>query len=476
MRQRGNMTLWSSTAAQTATGGFTKGTWNACRVVIDSRRVKPGDLFVAIKGDTFDGHEFVADALAKGAVAAVVSTLPLQVPETSLLVVKDSLQALRDLALYARARTEATIIGVTGSVGKTGTKDALRCALSANGDTYATEGNLNNHIGLPLSLANLPENAVYGVFELGMNHAGEIEQLTTMLKPDISLITTVESVHSEFFDSVEAIADAKAEIFEGMKAGGVAVLNVDNAYFERLKNHACAKDIRVVSFGTDKAADYVLTQCTMNQEGSTIVANLKGTPVQYTTCTIGKHWGLSTLAALAVCEAAGADVAKSASALAHFREPVGRGRLSLVKFKHGEITLIDDSYNASPASMNAAIEKLQALKEMDAPPRRTVAVLGDMLELGEQAETLHVGLVPALVNNQIDLVFAAGNFMRRMYEALPETMRGDYAPTAAMLAPKVVNALRDRDLVLVKGSHGSHMHEVINAIHHSAGKEPSDAV
>jgi UDP-N-acetylmuramoyl-tripeptide--D-alanyl-D-alanine ligase len=363
------------------------------------------------------------------------------------------------------AASTARKVGGTGSVGKTGAKEMIAAALSAVGSVYATRGNLNNHLGVPLNLANLPRDTEFAVIEMGMNHAGEISPLSKMARPHVSLITTVDAVHIEFFPSVEAIADEKAAIFDGMGGKGVAVLNADNAHYERLKKHAQAQGLdRILSFGTGKNALCRMTKYAIDDTHSVIEATIAGTTLSYRIGTVGKHWALMSVAVLGVVDALKADLAKAAAVLEQFTEPKGRGQIKKLSMKGGNLRLIDDAYNASPVSVKGAIEKVAEMRAASPAPVRTVVVLGDMLELGEQAEDLHVGLVPTLVNNQMDLVFAAGTFMEKMYQALPETMRGAYKATSRELAPMVVEALRANDLVLVKGSRGSRMDVVVEAI------------
>lgn len=470
---------WSAADVCAATGGQLGApnnankavSWVAGSVAIDSRNVPVGALFVAIKGERFDGHEFVQEALNKGAAAAVVSHIPAGLEgDARLVLVQDTMAALGALGQFARKRTRAKIVGITGSVGKTGTKEMLRTALAATGSTYATAGNYNNHIGVPLSLANLPEQCDYAVFELGMNHAGEIATLTAQVQPHAAIITTVEAVHLEFFDSEEGIADAKAEIFQGLDAArGVAIINRDNRHFARLQATASALGIaRVSTFGVHEASESRLISAETNESGTAVTAMIGGTPIQYQLGTIGKHWALGSLAVLATVDAIGADLPKAAAALAHFHEPKGRGQLRLVTIDGNEVTLVDDSYNASPVSMEGAFAKVSEIRAASQATsgvrRRVLAVLGDMLELGPTAKNLHVGLMPSLVNNHIDLVFAAGAFMKHLYDALPQPMQGAYAETAEALAPKVMHALKHRDIVLVKGSHGSHMHRLVSAL------------
>ena len=462
-------TLWTATDVAKATAGTTTGHWTATSVSIDTRTLEKGALFVALPGTKVDGHDHVKDALARGAVAALVSKPVNGVDVERLVMVKDVEKALQALGVAARARSAAKFIGITGSVGKTGAKEMLAAALSAIGKVYATKGNLNNHLGLPLMLANIPADAQYAVLEMGMNHAGEISPLSQWTQPHVSLITTVEAVHLEFFSSVAAIADEKAAIFDGMGGQGIAVLNADNPHFARLKKHAEEKGLdRILSFGMANSANCRLIGYRINDAHSEIEASIAGTPVSYRIGTIGKHWAVTSVAILAIVDALGGDLAKAAEALEHFVEPKGRGQIKKLSVKGGHLRLIDDSYNASPVSVKGAIEKVAEIRNASKTKLRTVVILGDMLELGESAEELHVGLVPALVNNQMDLVFAAGTFMEKLFNALPESMRGAYRKTSRELAPMVIERLKANDLVLVKGSRGSQMDVVARAIEENA--------
>lgn len=476
------MTLWNAQDVATATQGTCTGNWNASSVSIDTRTLQVGSLFVALKGERMDGHAHVAQAFEKGAVAALVSAVPagMDAADARLVMVADTERALQDLGVAARARARAKFIGVTGSVGKTGAKEMLKTALAPMGAVYATTGNLNNHLGVPLTLVNMPKEVDYAIIEMGMNHAGEIRLLSGWVKPDVAMVTTVDAVHIEFFDSVQGIADAKAEIFEGMGGSGFAVLNRDNPHFLRLKEKAekCGLD-RILSFGMHADAVCRMTHYSISDEGTLVEAMVAGTKVKFAIGTVGKHWALMSVAVLGVVDAFGADIAKAAEAFAHFSEPKGRGQIRKLAVADGFIRLVDDAYNASPVSMKGAIEKVADMRAASPEPARTVIVLGDMLELGDDSQDLHVGLVPSIVNNQIDLVFAAGSFMHHLYDALPDAMKGAYEPTAAKLAPRVVKALKHRDIVLVKGSHGSRMNEVVNAIEENAmgmRKEATDAV
>ncbi len=472
------MTQWKAKDIVSATGGSTTGKWTASSVSIDTRTLKKGALFVALRGANVDGHAFVAEALKKGATGALVSHRVDGVDASKLVLVEDVEIALHDLGTAARARSPAKFIGVTGSVGKTGAKEMLKVALAAVGRTYASEANLNNHLGVPLSLANLPPDADFAIIEMGMNHPGEIAPLSKWTKPHVALITTVDAVHLENFESVEAISDEKSAIFDGMGGSGIAVLNADNAHFVRCKKAAEKKGLdRVLSFGTSKDANCRMLNYRIDETHSVIEAELAGTKMTYMIGTIGKHWAVMSVATLAIVDALKGDVAKAAAALQHFVEPAGRGQIKQLAVKGGNLRLVDDSYNASPVSVKGAIEKIAEMRDATVGGCRTVVVLGDMLELGDDAGEMHVGLVPTLINNQMDIVFAAGRFMQELYFALPEAMRGEYRPTSGELAPVVADALKARDLVLVKGSHGSRMDKVVDAIEknaHHAGSKPKE--
>jgi UDP-N-acetylmuramoyl-tripeptide--D-alanyl-D-alanine ligase len=469
-------TQWTVEQICKATNGVCAGDWTATSVSIDTRSMAKGALFVALRGERVDGHVYVKQALDNGAAGSLVSHAVDGVDAAKLVIVEDVEQALKDLGIAARMRTKAHVVGITGSVGKTGAKEMLAVALGAVGKVFASQANLNNHLGVPLNLANMPVNIDFAVIEMGMNHPGEIAPLSKMAHPHVSLITTVDAVHIENFPHVEAIADEKSAIFDGMDGKGVAILNADNAHFARCKHHALEKGItRVLSFGTNEKANCRMLRYAIEETHSLVEASIAGTRFTYQLGTIGKHWAVISTAILGIVDALGADIAKAASALQHFAEPAGRGEIRKLSVKGGQLRLIDDSYNASPVAVKGAIEKVAEIRAATVGECRTVVVLGDMLELGEHAEDMHVGLVPTLVNNQMDIVFAAGKFMQKMYNALPEAMRGEYRPTSAELAPVVVDALRARDLVLVKGSHGSRMDTVVEAIARAA-REKTDAV
>ena len=457
--------LWTAGDAAAATNGQATRPWTATGVTIDSRKVEPGDLFVAIKGPNFDGHDFVAKALEAGAAAALVSTVPPGVPGDAplLAVEQDTLAALADLGSVARLRSKAKVIGVTGSVGKTGTKEALRHVLSAQGRTFATEGSLNNHWGVPLSLARLPADRDFAIFELGMNHAGEIGPLSRQVRPDVAVITTVEAAHLEFFSSVEAIADAKAEIFEGMDPNGVAVLNRDNPHFARLLAAARTQGLsRIWSFGAHEDAEARLLDGSLHATCSAVTASVLGERIQYSLALPGRHWVMNSLAVLLAVKAVGGDAAAAARALSTLQPVKGRGTRRRIRAARGALTLIDESYNASPAAMAATFAVLGTI-DPGAGGRR-IAVLGDMRELGERADALHAALAEPLKAAHVDAVYACGPHMRALFDRLPAAMRGGWAETSAELAPVVTGAVKGGDVVLVKGSLGSRMAVLVEAL------------
>jgi UDP-N-acetylmuramoyl-tripeptide--D-alanyl-D-alanine ligase len=432
---------------------------------IDSRTILPGEAYFAIKGDVHDGHDFVEAALNKGAALAVIEAAQREKfrSDVPLLVVDDVLAGLVLLARASRARLSAQVIAVTGSVGKTSTKEALRRVLSAQGETHASAASFNNHWGVPLSLARCPATARFAVFEIGMNHAGEIEPLVKMVRPHVAIITTVEPVHLEFFSGIEAIADAKAEIFEGLEPGGAVVLNRDNAQFARLQRRAKKLGIkRIVSFGADRNSEARLIDVSLHAVCSAVHADILGHDLTYKLGMPGRHMAINSLAVLAAASLAGADLALAGLALSQAQPAAGRGVRHVLEVGHGEATLIDESYNANPASMAAALNVLGAAAV--GPHGRRIAVLGDMLELGPTAPQLHRGLIEAVRANHVDLVYCCGPLMRNLWDALSTGRRGGYAAGSEALESMVTGAIRAGDAIMVKGSLGSKMKTIVNAL------------
>lgn len=456
--------LWQSDDAALATHGNSAVSWQATGVSIDSRTVEPGDLFVPISGPNFDGHDFVVSALEKGAAASMIShAVDGLAKEAPVLRVEDSFAALNDLGRAGRNRSAAKVIAVTGSVGKTGVKEALGQLLGGQGKTSYSRGSFNNHFGVPLSLARLPKSADYAVFELGMNHAGELTPLSKMVRPIVAIITTVEPAHIEFFSSVDDIARAKAEIFNGLEAGGTAILNRDNKYYDLLFEAAKAAGAgKVIGFGAHNDADFKLVDFVLSSEGSKVEASFDGYRFSYRLAMPGRHWVQNSLAVLAAVQAVGADVFAAARAFADITPPEGRGQRHLIPVKDGSVDLIDDSYNASPVSIAAALEVL-AHAELG-PSGRRIAALGDMRELGTDSADLHRGLSASVEAAGVDLVFAAGPEMKHMCDALPTDLGIVHAEKSADLIAPLLDEIQPGDVVLVKGSAGSQMGKVVKAL------------
>ncbi|MHA7777461.1 UDP-N-acetylmuramoylalanyl-D-glutamyl-2,6-diaminopimelate--D-alanyl-D-alanine ligase [Roseibium sp. M-1] len=459
--------LWTLDAFVEAAGGSSKGDVGAevTGISIDSRSLEPGDAFIAIKGDRLDGHDYVAAALQAGASLALVAGDRLaNLPEDGrYVVVDDPLEAMRRLGIAARARTNARIVAVTGSVGKTGTKEALRLSLAPSGKVHASVASFNNHWGVPLTLARMPADTDYGVFEIGMNHAGEISPLVKMVRPHAAIITTVQPVHLEFFDSVEQIAKAKAEIFDGLEPGGVAILNKDNLQFDLLKFLAATAGVsKIHTFGEDPTADSHVEKAVSYPAGSSVDAVILGQEMTYKIGAAGKHQVKNSLAVLTAVVVLGADLAKAGLALDTMRAPRGRGEVTRLPMQKGELNLIDESYNANPASMRAALSVLG-----EAPvtrPGRRVAVIGDMRELGTDADRLHAELIKPITEADIDAVYCAGPHMHALWKQLPHDLRGHYCEDAKDLEDVLLGDVRAGDVVMIKGSLGTRMGPLVEAL------------
>jgi UDP-N-acetylmuramoyl-tripeptide--D-alanyl-D-alanine ligase len=439
--------LWTSADIAAATGGRLEGAaFAAMGVCIDSRAAQPGDLFVALAGER-DGHDFIEAALAKGASAALAARPGLG-PRV---LVGDTLKGLEALGVAARDRSQAKRGAVTGSVGKTSLTQAIKLGLSLAGPAHGSVKSYNNHIGVPLTLARMPRATRRAVFEIGMNHAGEIDPLARMVRPHAVAVSTIGPVHVENFPDGEAgVARAKAEIFAGLEPGGVAVLNADNRWFDLMKAEAAAVGARIVTFGSATGCDARLTGFEQTAAGSQVAAELHGRALQFPLRQSGAHWGPNSLAVLLMLEALDVDLDTSLKALSAFEPLEGRGAERTIAAAAGPFVLIDESYNANPISMQAALSSLGA----HAAKGRRLAVLTDMLELGSEASRYHAQAAE-LAGAAADLVFCAGPLMKFLWDALPPTRRGGYAQTAADLAPQVVQAVRAGDVVMVKGSNGS---------------------
>ncbi|MEM6636528.1 MAG: UDP-N-acetylmuramoyl-tripeptide--D-alanyl-D-alanine ligase [Pseudomonadota bacterium] len=456
--------LWTSDTAAAATGGRATGKWSVSGVSIDTRTLAPGDLFVALK-DRRDGHEFVADALANGAAAALVSRLPEGVdPSAPLLLVDDVLTGLQDLGRAARARSDARVIGVTGSVGKTSTKEMLRTVLAAQGAVHAAEASYNNHWGVPLTLARMPPDTDFAVIEIGMNHPGEIDQLTRLAQPHVGLVTTVAAAHLEAFDDLAGIAREKASIFAGVVAGGTAICPADIDTAPILAETARGFGLSQVSFGRSGAADWRLLSVAPGPDKTTGHLATPLGPLEFHLSCTGVHFAENATAVLAAVAVLGADASRAARTLSDWRPPPGRGTRQPLVFGRGgarvEIALIDDAFNANPASVAAALGVLQATPASG----RRIAVLGDMLELGDSGAALHRALADDPAMAAIDLVYCVGPLMRHLFDALPPDRRGRWEAEADTLAAALPPLLRSGDTVLVKGSKSIYVSRVVDAL------------
>lgn len=469
--ERGALALWSAAEIAAATGGTASADFTVSGIEMDSRDVRSGDLFVALKGDAMDGHRFLPAAFANGAAAALVDR-PVEQPHV---LVTDTGAALRALAKAARERTAARIIGVTGSVGKTGVKEAIFTALerSSRGDAHRSVRSYNNHVGVPLSLSRMPRRSAFGVFEMGMNNAGEIAGLTAQVRPHIAVITTIAPAHIENLGSMEAITAAKAEIFEGLQHGGTAIIPADSEHFAQLHAAAMAKGARIISFGRADHADFRLLEALPDTDGGTLVTAMMGdTRLCYTVAEPGEHWVANSLCVLAAVHAAGGDLGAAGLALAEMGGLKGRGARSRVKVPGGHALLIDESYNANPASMRATLAQLG-----HTPASRRIAVLGAMKELGDFAPSFHAQLTKPLAEAQVDFAVLVGEEMTALARELGKADGNPLGNRATFAhchnAGEAIAALEEfglagGDAVLVKGSNSVGLARLVD---HFAARE-----
>ncbi|MBE6455170.1 MAG: UDP-N-acetylmuramoyl-L-alanyl-D-glutamate--2,6-diaminopimelate ligase [Alphaproteobacteria bacterium] len=433
----------------------------ATGVSIDTRTLEAGDLFIALKGEKMDGHQFAITAIHKGASACLVDRLISDIPPEKQIIVSDTLVALEALARFARMRSEAVFIGITGSSGKTTTKEMLKAALSEQGKTYATAGNFNNEIGVPLMLSRMPLDTEYAVIEMGMNHFGEMSFLSDLVRPHHTMITMVGAAHRAYFKNDLEIASAKAEIYDYADKKGVAVLNKESPFFDYLSEQAHLNNIRkVVSFGQKAGANFEMTSCRVNAGKTTIKMKWNGEEYHYSIGFTGRHFALNSLGVLALVDAVGASVELAMQTLERQKPVAGRGASEQLYLSNGvQITLIDDAYNANPASMKASIQTLGAYRK-----GRRIAVLGDMLELGEESVLFHQKLGSVLIENEIDCVFCVGPLMKNLYDILPSEMKGGYSMTVESIISDIVSQLQTDDTVLIKASNGMNLKKIIIAL------------
>ena len=450
--------LWTSAEIEAATGGRASASFEATGVTFDSREVQPGDLFIAMPGTVYDGHRFVAGAFEAGAAGAIVSQ-PVDGPHV---MVEDTAKALEAVGIAARERCQGRIVGVTGSVGKTSTKEALYAALDRNapGRVHRSVKSYNNHTGVPLSLARMPRESEYAVLEMGMSNAGEIAALTRMVRPHVALITAIAPAHIENLGSEEAIADAKGEIFEGLEPEGIAIIPNGTPHRDRLLRAARRHAGSILTFGTGDADVHALHAVRSSDGGSLITAALLESELTFTISQRGEHWVSNSLAVLAATEALGLDVALAGLALADLGGLKGRGERHTLRIDGGEILLIDESYNANPASMAATLKSLGSETGIE----RRIAVLGPMRELGMHGEALHAGLAPAVLDAKIDELVLVGDDMRPLETALGGQVHVSRADDADEAADVLRAMLRSGDAVLVKASNSVGLARVIERV------------
>ncbi|WP_293882820.1 UDP-N-acetylmuramoyl-tripeptide--D-alanyl-D-alanine ligase [Sphingomonas sp.] len=449
--------LWTSEAIAAATGGVASGSFAATGVAFDSREIGVGDLFVAMPGEVTDGHRFIDGAFARGAAGAIVSQ-PIAHPH---ILVADTAVALNALGVASRQRTRARIAGVTGSVGKTGTKEALAAALCRWPDTrvHKSVKSYNNHTGVPLSLSRMPADSDFGVFEMGMNHAGELAALTRMVRPHVALVTAIAPAHIEFFASEAAIADAKAEIFQGLEPGGTAIIPFDSPHRERLMRHARDLGVTIVTFGIGDGADVRAREAMLTRNGTLITAVLPGAELCFTVGQQGDHWVSNALAVIAAVQALGADLATAGLALAELEGLAGRGARSTIRTGNGTALLIDESYNANAASMVATL----AVLGRETATRR-IAVLGEMRELGSESERLHAAIAEPVVSANVDFALLVGPGMAALGKALEGRVEFRHVADSAAARDLIESVIAPGDAILVKGSNGVGLSAIVDAL------------
>ncbi len=450
--------LWASDEIAAAVGGAAHGSFEATGVAFDSREVEPGHLFVALKGEATDGHLFLDKAFAAGAAGAIVSE---EIPQPHVRVA-DTAAALNALGRAARARTVARICGVTGSAGKTGTKEALYAALdrAAPGEAHRSVKSYNNHVGVPLSLARMKRGTRFGVFEMGMNHKGELAALTRLVRPHVAIVTTIASAHRAFFASEEEIADAKGEIFQGLEEGGTALVPHDSPYRNRLAAAARPYASKLLSFGLGEGADIRARDVVPSGGGSLVTATLPGAELTFTISQPGNHWVSNALAVLGAVEALGGDLAQAGLALADLPGIKGRGERHRIAVGGGEALLIDESYNANPASMAATLKTFGGLSVAG----RRIAVLGGMRELGESSDDFHAGLAGPVGAAGVELAILVGEEMGALAKALGAKVKMAHVPDAATAIELARAEARPGDAILVKGSNSIGLAALVEAL------------
>lgn len=460
-KKASSLPLWDSNSLSEALGVQVPAGISIANISIDSRTLETQSLFVAIRGEKFNGNEFAVSAIKNGAVLCIVDeiTKDVQPFKNQLVKVPDTLEALNKLAMYARNRFQGKIIGITGSVGKTSTKEMLRLVLEDQSEVFASYGNYNNHIGVPLNLVNMPLDTEFAILEMGMSKPGEISHLSKLAKPDIAIVTTVEPAHLQFFNSVSGVAGAKAEIFDGVPPHGIAIINYDNPYHPILVEKAKEKKLKIISFGESPQCDYRLLNYEAKNEKSFIKAECLGWPTNYELGAIGKHLAINSLAVLAASGECKAEKELSARSLIKFKALKGRGAVHHNKKK--DITIIDDCYNASPSAVKAALTNLPVYRKKGG---RLVAILGNMVDLGSQSVDFYLSLLPHIIENKVDMVYTVGDFMKHLYDKLPANIAGQHTDDATSMVDIVLKELKKTDVVLVKGARRMKMEVILDKL------------
>lgn len=458
--------IWDSKEIAKLNYGEVLGEWESEGLSIDSRKIEKGQLFVAFKGNNVDGHQFIRDALDKGAPAFIAEYIPPELKRSNLngWVVKDIVTAIKLLAKHNRARSKAKFIGVTGSVGKTSVKEALATSFSEFGKVFASRGNYNNQLGLPISLASMPAETEYGIFEMGMSNLGEIDYLTQFIKPDIAIITSIAPVHIENLGSLENIAKAKSEIFNSMSNKGIAIINGDTNYTQILRKAALERNIhKILSFGEENHNDMQLKFFKQGEESSEVRAKLHEKEFEFILKARGKHQAINMLAVLLAVNSAGLDINLAIKRIENFTAVSGRGKLENVNFKGKEILILDESYNSSPMSLKAALNVLGGLPK-GSKWQKKIAILGDMLELGINSRHEHEKVLEYINENKIEKIITVGEQMKNLSNTLPHDKNYAHFDDVNQLLEKLEDLLESKDMVLVKGSYGTKLFQVVNLL------------
>ena len=451
--------LWAAPELKMALNTVVEETIFANGVTFDSRTVKPGDLFVALKTEKNDGHRYVQQAIEKGAVACIVDHEISELKKNQQIVVSDTLKALEALARFARMRTMAEVVGITGSCGKTTTKEMLTSCLSKQGKTHATQKNFNNNLGVPFTLANMPADTQYAVIEMGISHPGEMTELSDFVRPNVTLITNIAPAHQEFFADTRAIAAEKIHILDYQTKEGAIVLNVDDAQYQFLADTSVGAGLKkIIRFGQGEKADFRLISATPKQEKTHVVAEWHGEKIQYDLNFFGSHFALNSLAVLAAIDALGASVDQAITDLPTLSPEQGRGCVFDLQLDGKTIHIIDDAYNANPVSMKAGIQALGLRKG------QKIAVLGDMLELGTKSYEMHLDILTQLEQNNVNKLYAVGPTMSQVFDLAPPDIQGAKALSALDLVETLKNDLQDGDWVLFKASHGTGLDPLIQKL------------